>query len=110
MAAEELDLVLERLPRHPRFAAIPTALRDWLLPIDWDRERLWALDLPRRRLELQELPWHLDLPWWRRDGVWFQVTPREVIAAPTAHPEHAHRVRSADLSYPLQSSLDIGGG
>lgn len=101
MAAEELDLVLERLPRHPRFAEIPTALRDWLLPIDWDRERLWALDLPRRRLELEELRWHLDLPWWRRAGVWFQVTPREFLAAPAAHPEHAARVESADLSYPL---------
>lgn len=101
VAAEELDLVLERLPRHPRFAEIPTALRDWLLPIDWDRERLWALDLPRRRLELEELRWHLDLPWWRHDGVWFQVTPREFLAAPTAHPEHADRVGSADLSYPL---------
>ena len=105
MRTDELDPVLERLPRHHSFGEIPTALRDWLLPIDWDRERLWALDLPRRRLELEELRWHLELPWWRRDGVWFRVTPREFLAHPTAHPEHVHRVANADLSYPLHVVL-----
>ena len=99
--AEELDLVLERLPRHQLFAEIPAALRRWLLPIDWDRERLWALDLPHRRLDLDELRWHLGLPWWRREGVWFQVTPNDFLADPMTHPEHANRVANADLSYPL---------
>ena len=71
------------------------------MPIDWDRERLWALDLPRRRLERKELLWHLNLPWWRHDGVWFQLTPREFLDDPTTHPEHADRVANSDLSYPL---------
>lgn len=98
---EELDSVLERLPHHDLFEEIPAALRGWLLPIDYDRERLWALDLPCRRLELEELRWHFELPWWHRDGVWFQVTPREFLARPTAHSEHADRVANADLSYPV---------
>ena len=59
------------------------------------------LVLPGRRLGLEELRWHLDLRWWRRNGVWFQVTPREVLAHPEAHAEHAERVANADLSYPL---------
>jgi len=37
--------------------------------------------------------------------VWFQVTPREVLSHPEAHPEHADRVASADLSYPLHVVL-----
>lgn len=101
MPAGELDLLLERLPHHHRFAEIPTALRDWLLPVDWDRQRLWELDLTRRDLKLAELSWHFDLPWWRRDGLWFQVTPRQFLARPEAHPEHADRVTNADLSYQL---------
>ena len=101
MPAEELESMLERLSRHRLFTDIPAALRGWLLPIDWDRERLWALDLPHRRLELEELRWHFDLPWWRRDGVWFQVTPREFVADPAPHPEHMDRLATADLSYPL---------
>ncbi len=101
MSADELESLLECLPRHHLFADIPAALRDWLLPIDWDRRRLWALTLPRRRVNLEALRWHLDLPWWRHDGVWFQVTPRQFLAHPADHPEHADRVANADLSYPL---------
>lgn len=105
MAVEELDAVLKHLPRHHLFAEIPAALRGWLLPIDWDRHLLWELALPRRRLGLEELRWHFDLPWWRREGVWFQVTPTEFLAHPEAHPEHADRVATADLSYPLHVVL-----
>lgn len=102
MPTEELELLLKRLPRHHLFAEIPSELRRWLLPIEWDRELLWALDLPRRRLELEELRWHFELPWWRRNGAWFQMTPREFLTRHKAHPEHAARVANADLSYPLQ--------
>ena len=99
---------MERLPPHHLLADIPAALRGWLLPIAWDRERLWALDLPRRRLRLEELRWHFDLPWWRKDGVWFRVTPREFLARPEAHPEHAGRVANADLAYPVHVVMRHG--
>src|SRR3954451_14638010 len=99
MPNDELELQLERFPRHHLFAEIPSALRGWLLPIEWDRELLWALEFPRRRLELQELRWHFDLPWWRRNGVWQGHPAREFLARPKAHPEHAARVANADLSY-----------
>jgi hypothetical protein len=101
MARDELEVLLEQLPRHHLFAAIPDPLRDWLLPIDWDRDRLWSLDLPRQRLSLDELRWHLGLPWWRRDGTWFQVTPRDFLSCPDAYPEHVARTASCDLAFPL---------
>jgi hypothetical protein len=101
MGRDALEPLLDRLPPHRLFAEIPAALRDWLLPIDWERDRLWALDLARRHVPRAELRWHLDLPWWRGDGTWFQVTPREFLAQPKAHPEHTERVANADLSYPL---------
>ncbi len=93
--------MLGRLPQHRFVDQIPAVLRPWLLPIDWDRERLWGLDLPRQRLRLELLRWHLALPWWRHDSAWFQITPNEVLARPSAYPEHAQRVASADLSCPL---------
>lgn len=31
-----------------------------------------------------------------------QVTPREFLARPQAHPEHVVRVKRADLPFPLQ--------
>ena len=101
MPCDALEDVLRRLPQHRFVDQIPTPLRPWLLPIDWDRERLWSLDLPLVRIGMEELRWHLMLPWWRHDGAWFQITPRQFQAHPAAYPEHAERVASADLSYPL---------
>jgi len=101
MARDDLEEVLGRFARHRLIDQIPEVLRPWLLPIDWDRERLWSLDLPRKQIALEELRWHLDLPWWRHDGTWFQVTPKDFQAHPSAYPEHAERVASAELAYPL---------
>ena len=101
MPRDALEIVLEQCSPHRFGDRIPAELRPWLLPIDWNRERLWSLDGPLRRIRLDELRWHLALPWWRHDGAWFQLTPRDVRARPFAYPEHAGRVVRADLSYPL---------
>ncbi len=101
MARNALEDILGRFPRHRLIDQIPAALRPWLLPIDWDRERLWSLDLPPKRIRLEELRWHLGLPWWRHNGAWFQLTPQDVQAKPLAYAEHAERIARAELSYPL---------
>jgi hypothetical protein len=101
MFSDDLEVVLAGLPAHHLLAAIPAELRPWLLPIDWDRERLWRLDLAGSRLGLEELRWHFELPWWRNNGAWFQVTPSQFRANPTAYPEHVDRVARADLALPL---------
>ena len=52
------------------------------------------------RFALPELTWMLDLPLWQRDGVRFQVSPREVLGEPERFPHHARRIDEADLSRP----------
>ena len=101
MPCDALEEMLGRLPQHRFVDQIPAALRPWLLPIDWNRDQLWRLDLLRQRIRLDLLRWHQALPWWRYGGAWFRVAPHEVPARPSAYPEHAERIASADLSYPL---------
>lgn len=43
----------------------------------------------------------MELPWWRHDGAWFQVSPWAVLAQPSSHPEHWRRINQADLAHPL---------
>ncbi|MDQ6806751.1 MAG: hypothetical protein M3065_17725 [Actinomycetota bacterium] len=45
MLADDLEVVLDQLPPHHLLGATPAEFQPWLLPIDWDRERLWALDV-----------------------------------------------------------------
>ncbi len=81
--------------------AAPTAVRAAYGPQRWRLEDLWSLDLPRVRFALPELTWMLDLPLWQRDGLRFQVSPREVLAEPARFPHHARRIDDADLSRPI---------
>lgn len=101
MTVDALDAMLRRFVPHRLADQVPAQLRPWLLPIEWQRERLWSLDLPRKRLRIEELRWHLELPWWRHDGRWFAVSPRDVQAQPLAYPEHADRIVNADLACAL---------
>ena len=101
MTGDALDTFLTRFARHGLADQVPAQLRPWLLPIEWQPERLWSLDLPRTRLAIEELGWHLQLPWWRHDGRWFAVSPRDVQARPHAYPEHAERIVNADLAFAL---------
>ncbi|UFU03497.1 hypothetical protein LQF12_02470 [Ruania suaedae] len=45
----------------------------------------------------------LDLPLWQRNGVRFQVSPREVLDAPDRYPDHLARVHAADVAYPIHA-------
>lgn len=63
--------------------------------------RLWELDLPTRRICLADFDWLLDLLLWQRDGMRFQVSPRQVLDQPQAWPYHLRRAQWADLSYPI---------
>ena len=65
-------------------------------------DKLWALDLPCREVELQCLRWHFELPWWRAsDREWFQVRPAQVLANLDQYPEHRDRLNRARLDFPL---------
>ena len=96
-----MDRAVPELSGDALGEAAPTAAPAAYGPQRWRLEDLWSLDLPRVRLALPELTWVLDLPLWQRDGVRFQVSPREVLAEPARFPHHAGRIDEADLSRPI---------
>lgn len=82
-------------------AAAPADLAAYLVPFEWDRRRLWALDLPVESLPVACLEWHLDLPWWSQDGRPFALAPRAVLHDPDRHPAHSRRALESCLGFPL---------
>jgi hypothetical protein len=98
----EIATALRGARPHPLRDAIPDVLRPWLLDAEWDRERLWEIDHPVSVLPIAALRWSYALPWWRdEDGVWFRMTPRQVLREPGKYVEHEHRIAHADLTYPV---------
>ena len=76
----------------------------------WDKRELWSLELPRSALQISELEWHLDFPFWstKRPGPVFDLMPRAVLANPQEHSRHWDRIVAADLSFPVDLG-DFGG-
>jgi len=79
----------------------PEVVRRTLPMVPWDIYKLWALDLPVRRLAVEELAWLLELPLWRKDGIRFRVSPAQVRAEPNRFGGHMRRVMASDLAYPI---------
>ena len=71
------------------------------MPFWRDNSKLWALDVPVETMDIEELEWILDVPFWEDDNGNIVITPREVMNNLDAYPDHRDRLNSCDTSYPL---------
>ena len=35
---------------------------------NWEEDKIWALDLPVSKINIKDLEWHLDCPFWEHDN------------------------------------------
>jgi hypothetical protein len=90
------------------YRQVPDELRPYVLELDWDRERLWRLELPVGEMSVAALAWQLVLPWWRDGDRYFSVRPLDVLTIPNPHREHFERAMDTDLAHPLDVTLRNG--
>jgi len=63
----------------------------------WDEKKVWELDLPVEEIDINELTWHFEIPFWNR----YTLTAREVQDHPELWREEYERTMQADLTYPI---------
>jgi hypothetical protein len=69
---------------------------------NWDEEKIWALQLPVIEMEIKELLWHFDAPWWPNDnGERWTITPWDVLHKIQGSLDEQIKIEKADLSYPI---------
>jgi hypothetical protein len=90
------------------YLQVPDELRPYVLELDWDRERLWKLELPVEEMTVAALAWQLALPWWRDGERYFSVRPVDVLTIPNPHREQFERTMDADLAFPLDVTRRAG--
>ena len=89
---------------------MPPAVQRSLLPWEWSREKLWALDLPVTSATLDELSHLFDVPLWRgEDDAPFATPPNDVLARPTEYPRQFRRIIEADLAFPVHITRTTSG-
>ncbi|HET9059694.1 MAG TPA: hypothetical protein VFN61_07210 [Acidimicrobiales bacterium] len=79
---------------------IPEAIEEAGFDFHWDPAKVWALDVPVTELPLEDLAWHLDLPFWSAKAD-YDLAPRIVMVRPNEYPEHWDRVQKADPAFPI---------
>ena len=76
---------------------------------DWDSEKVWSLKYPIQEMNITELLWHFDIPFWDKQHTnKYNLTPWQVIKHPTKHLLHNNKIKRASLKYPIDIMKNKG--
>ncbi len=66
-----------------------------------DTEKVWKLDCKVEELNINEITWHFELPFWNYNNIPYSVKPLDVINFKDKYIEQYKRIEAADISYPI---------
>src|SRR5262249_41074127 len=68
----------------------------------WDNKKVWALDIPVTEMDINELVWHFDFPFWEiADTDDYNLTPNSVLNKEIGTHLHREKIEKADTSFPI---------
>jgi hypothetical protein len=76
---------------------MPQIIKDVGFDFSWDEEKVWELDIPVEDIDVSELEWHFDMPFWWTEGGYYDFKPIWVIEDPEKYPERKERIMKSDL-------------
>lgn len=80
---------------------LPKIIKEVGFDFDWSEEKVWRLDIPVEDMDMTELEWHFEIPFWNTPGGYYDLTPNKVLANPEKYKEEFEQTMKVDLSYPL---------
>ncbi len=83
---------------------VPKIIEEVGFDFDWDLKKVWKLDEPVTEMNINELIWHFDIPFWEiKDTDDYNLSPNEVIKEPkkNEHSDHWQKVQNADTKHPI---------
>jgi hypothetical protein len=79
----------------------PQIIKDIDFDFGWVPEKVWDLNLPVEEMNIKDLEWHLDIPFWNSLEGYYDVTPNDVLKDKDSHEAEYERVLAADVAHPL---------
>lgn len=80
---------------------LPQIIKDVGFDFNWSEEKVWALDVPVEEMDISELEWHFDIPFWNTPNGYYDLTPNQVLEDQEKYKEEFERTMKTDLQYPL---------
>ena len=88
---------------------LPKKIQEEGFDFHWDNEKVWILDIPTEEVNVSEIDWVFDLPFWSFGGHKYNLNPREVLADIDSYPEHKERILNANTSFPIDLMQNQSG-
>ena len=54
---------------------IPPIIQEVGFDFHWSEEKVWALDVPVEQMDIHELDWHFDIPFWSTSTGYYDLKP-----------------------------------
>lgn len=80
---------------------IPKSVLEYGFDFSWDEEEVWKLKYPMEEIDISELEWHFEIPFWDWKDGHYNLTPNQVLDAPDKYADQYERVMNSDISYPI---------
>lgn len=80
---------------------LPKIIKDVGFDFHWSEEKVWALDIPVEEMDIKELEWHFEIPFWNTPNGFYDLKPNDVLVNPEKYKEEFKRTMKADLKHPL---------
>ena len=99
----------DKISKYEKYDA-PQIIKDVGFDFDWDSKKVWALDEPTEEIDINELIWHFDIPFWEKEGTdEYNLKAWDVIKHPEIEKTHFAKVQAADLILIIeQDGMPIG--
>ena len=80
---------------------LPQIIKDVGFDFHWSEEKVWALDVPVEEMDIKDLEWHFEIPFWNTQNGYYDLTPNQVLENPEKYKVEYGRIMKADLAHPL---------
>jgi|SRR3989344_4640198 len=87
---------------------LPKIIEEVGFDFDWDIKKVWKLNYPVEEIDIKELEWHFEIPFWNTKNSYYDLTPNEVINNPIKFKDEYDRTMKADLSHPIDIMKNKG--
>lgn len=80
---------------------LPKIIKEVGFNFSWSENKVWALDIPVEKLDIRELEWHFEIPFWNTPTGYYNLKPNDVINFSEKYRKEYDRVMRSDLSHPI---------
>lgn len=80
---------------------IPQIIKEVGFDFRWNEESVWGLEAPAELMDISELAWHFDVPFWKIGDKYYALTPNQMLESPEKYQAELKRTLAADTRHPI---------